>query len=148
MFFQKCLNTLLKQNKFQKLRLEFHQKSLFCLYLAILSNYLTWCISITLLSSDIEINLGPKSSSREYLSIFHWNLNNISSNWDPCKGEQPLEGMGLKEKKIAKRQGVCQKCSISAGRHKLGISEFWSRGVWGPAVKAPNGIRGKSPEHI
>ena len=32
--FRKCLNTLLKQNKFQKHRLEFH-KLLSCLYLAI-----------------------------------------------------------------------------------------------------------------
>ena len=71
--FRKHLNTLLKQNKFHKFRLEFH-KLLSCLYLAILSNYLTWCISIILTSSDIEINLGPKSSSRECLLICHWNL--------------------------------------------------------------------------
>ena len=75
--FRKCLNTLLKQNEFQKIRLEFHDKLLSCLYLAILSNYLTLCISIILLSSDIEINLGPKSSSRECLSMCHWNLNSI-----------------------------------------------------------------------
>ena len=74
--FRKYLNTLLKQNKFQKFRLEF-LKLLSCLYLAILSNYLTWCISIISLSSDIKINLGPKSSSRECLLICHWNLNGI-----------------------------------------------------------------------
>ena len=54
---RKCLNALLS--------LEFHHKLLSCLYLAILSNYLTWCISIILLSGDIEINPGPKSRSRE-----------------------------------------------------------------------------------
>ena len=121
--FRKYLNTLLKQNKFHKLRLEFH-KLLSCLYLAILSNYLTWCISIILTSSDIEINLGPKSSSRECLLICHWNLIGIFLNWDPYKREQPLQGMELKEKE-----------------------SLWSRRVWGPAVKAPNGVRGKSPEN-
>ena len=47
------------------------------LHLAILSNYLAWCISIILLSSDVESNLGLKSSSREFLSICHWNFNDI-----------------------------------------------------------------------
>ena len=69
--FRKCLNTLLS--------LEFHHKLLSCLYLAILSNYLTWCISIILLSGDIEINPGPKSRSRECFWICHWNLNSISA---------------------------------------------------------------------
>ena len=122
--FWKYLNTLLKQNQFQKLRLEFH-KLLSCLYLAISSNYLIWCISIILLSSDTEINLGPKSSSRECLLICHWNLNDIFLNWVPCKGEQPLQGMELKEKE-----------------------SLWSRGVWEPVVKAPNGVRDKSSENI
>ena len=121
--FRKYLNTLLKQNKFQKLHLEFH-KLLSCLYLAILSNYITWCISIILLSSDIEISLGPKSSSRECL-ICHWDLNGIFLNWDPWKGQQPLQGMKLKEKE-----------------------SLWSREVWEPAVKALNGVRSKSPENI
>ena len=127
--------------------MEFHHKLLSCLYLAILSNYLTLCIAIILLSSDIEINLGPKSSSRECLSICHWNLNGVFLNYDPCKGEQPLQGIELREK-ITKRQGVCQKCPIWTAIHKLGISELWSRGVWGPAVKVRNGVSGKSLENI
>ena len=122
--FRKYLNTLLKQNKFQKLHLEFH-KLLSCLYLAILSNYITWCISIILLSSDIEINLVAKSSSRECLLICHWNLNCIFLNWNACKGQQPLQGMELKDKE-----------------------SLWSGGVWEPAVKAPNRVQGKSPENI
>ena len=32
-----------------------------------------------MLSGDIEINPGPKSSSRECFSICHWNLNSISA---------------------------------------------------------------------
>ena len=109
MLFRKCLNTLLKQNKFQKLCLEFHHKLLSCLYLAILSilsNYLAWCISIILLSSDIEINLGRKPSSRECSSICHWNLNSIFFNWDPFKGEQPLQSMDLQEEESLKSR-VC-----------------------------------------
>ena len=35
-----------------------------------------------------------------------------------------------------------------AVRHKLGISKLWSRGVWGPALNAPNGVRDKAPENI
>ena len=45
-------------------------------------------------------------------------------------------------------QSVSQKISISAIRHKLGISELWSRGVWEPTLKGPNGIRGKAPENV
>ena len=97
--FWKYLNTLLKQNKSQKLYLEFY-KLLSCLYLAILSNYITWCTSIILLSSDIEINLGAKSSSREYLLICYWDLNCIFLNWNACKGQQPLQGMELKDKEL------------------------------------------------
>ena len=41
-------------------------------------------------------------------------------NWDPCKGEQPLQGMELKEKES-----------------RLGTS-----------LKAPNGVWSKSPENI
>ena len=59
-----------------------------------------------MLSSDIEINLGPKSSSRECLSICHWNLNGIFLNWDPYKSEQLLQGMELKEKESQKGK-VC-----------------------------------------
>ena len=80
--FRKCLNTLLKfspKHQLRKLRLEFHHKLLSCLYLAILNNYLTWCITIILLSGDIEINSGPKSSSGECFSICHWKLNSISA---------------------------------------------------------------------
>ena len=43
-------------------------------------------------------------------------------------------------------QGVSQKFPIWAVRYKLGISELWSRGVWGPTLKAPNGIWGKAPK--
>ena len=98
-FFENVQILCSNKKKFQKLRLEFHHKLLSCLNLDILSNYLTWCISIILLSlsSDIEINLGPKSSRKECLSICHWNLND-TFNWDPCMGEQPLQGMELKEK--------------------------------------------------
>ena len=59
-----------------------------------------------LLSSDIEINLGPKSSSREWLSTCHWNLNGIFLDWDPHKSEQLLQGMELKEKESQKGK-VC-----------------------------------------
>ena len=79
---RKCLINLLKfspKHQLRKLRFEFHHKLLSCLYLAILSNYLTWFITIILLSGDIEINPGPKSSSRECFSICHWNLNSISA---------------------------------------------------------------------
>ena len=41
---------------------------------------------------------------------------------------------------------MSQKFPISAVRHKLGISELLSRGVWGPILKDPNGIQGKGPE--
>ena len=81
-FFEICLINLLKfspKHQLRKLRFEFHHKLLSCLYLAILSNYLTWFITIILLSGDIEINPGPKSSSRECFSICHWNLNSISA---------------------------------------------------------------------
>ena len=48
---------------------------------------LTWCITIILLSSDIEINPGPKSSSREYFSICHWNLNSSELYSSICVSE-------------------------------------------------------------
>ena len=67
------------KHQLRKLRSEFHRKLLSCLYLAIVRNYLTWCISIILLSGDIEINPGSKSNSRESFSISHWNLNSISA---------------------------------------------------------------------
>ena len=55
--------------------LEFHHKLLCCLYLAIISRYLTCCVTVILLSG--EINPGPKPSSRECLLICQWNLNSI-----------------------------------------------------------------------
>ena len=67
------------KHQLRKLRSEFHRKLLSCLYLAIVRNYLTWCISIILLSGHIEINPGSKSNSRESFSISHWNLNSISA---------------------------------------------------------------------
>ena len=79
---RKCLINLLKfspKHQLRKLHFEFHRKLLSCLYLAILTNYLTWFITMILLSGDIEINPGPKSSSRECFSICHWNLNSISA---------------------------------------------------------------------
>ena len=66
-FYRKCLNTLLKfspKHQFGKIRLEFHHRLLSYLYLVKLSKYLTCCITIILLSGDVEINSGPKSSSR------------------------------------------------------------------------------------
>ena len=80
MIFRKCLNALLNfspKHQFRNLRFEFHHKLLSCLYLAILSYYLTWCISTILLFGDIEINPGPKS--RECFSICYCNLNSISA---------------------------------------------------------------------
>ena len=82
MLLRKCLIKLLKffaKHQLRKLRFEFHHKLLYCLYLAILSNYLIWFITIILLYGDIEINPGPKSSSRECFSTCHWNLNSISA---------------------------------------------------------------------
>ena len=79
---RKCLFNLLKfsmKHQLRKLCFEFHHKLLSCLYLAILSNYLTWFVSLILLSGDIEFNPGPKSSSRECFSISHPNLNSISA---------------------------------------------------------------------
>ena len=79
---RKCLNCLLNffwKNQRSKFRFEFHRKLITCLYLAILINYLTWCISIILLSDDIELNPGPKSSFKKCLSICYWNLNKIST---------------------------------------------------------------------
>ena len=58
------------------------------------------------LSSDIEINLGPKSSSRECLSIWQWNLNIGFFYWDPCKSEKTLQGMNINEKESQKAK-VC-----------------------------------------
>ena len=46
------------------------------------------------------------------------------------------------------KQSVSQKIPISAIRHKLGISELWSREVWEPTLKGPNRIRGKAPENF
>ena len=43
-------------------------------------------------------------------------------------------------------QGVSQKFPLLAVRHKLGISELWSRGFWVPTLKASNGIWGKAPK--
>ena len=79
---RKCLINLLKfspKHQLRKRRFEFHHKLLSCLYLAISSNYITWFITIILLSCDIEISPGPKASSRECFSIYHWNLNSISA---------------------------------------------------------------------
>ena len=42
--------------------------------------------------------------------------------------------------KIICFQGVSQKFPFWAVRHKLGISELWSKGVWGPALKGPYGV--------
>ena len=82
MLFRKCLNTLLKfspKHQLGKLGFEFYHKLLSWIYLVILSNYLTWGITIILLSYDVEIHSGPKLSSRECFSICHWKLNSISA---------------------------------------------------------------------
>ena len=80
--FRKCLITLLKfspKHQLRKPRLELSKKLLPWLYLAILSSYLTWCITIMLLPGYIEFNPCPKSSSRECFSIYHRKLNKIST---------------------------------------------------------------------
>ena len=80
--FRKCLINLLKfstKHQLRKLRFEFHHELLSCLCLTILSNYLTWFVTIKLFSGDVEINPGSKSSSRECFSICHWNVNSISA---------------------------------------------------------------------
>ena len=65
--------------------------------------------------------------------------------WDPCKREQPVQGMEIKEKESQK--GKVWVRNVQFGPlDKLGISEIWSRGVWGPAVKVLSGVRGKSPD--
>ena len=82
MLFPKYLNTQLKlslKHQLRKLRLEFHHKFLSCFYLTILSNYLTWCITVILLSGNVETNPGFKSSSRQCFLICHWNLTSISA---------------------------------------------------------------------
>ena len=79
---RKCLINLPKfspKHQLRKLCFEFNHKLLSCLFLATLSNYLTWLITIILLSGDIEINPGPKSCSRECFSKCHWTLNSISA---------------------------------------------------------------------
>ena len=43
-------------------------------------------------------------------------------------------------------QGVSQTFPICVVRPELGISELWSRGIWGPALKASNGVRVKAPK--
>ena len=53
-----------------------------------------------------------------------------------------------KSSKSMQKQGVCQKCLIWTVRQKLGIPELWSRGILGPALKAPNRVRGKAPENF
>ena len=53
--------------------------------------------------------------------------------------------MELKEKESQKGK-LCVRSVQFGPLDKLEISEIWSRGVWGPAVKVLNGVRGKSPE--
>ena len=45
-------------------------------------------------------------------------------------------------------QGVSQKFPIWAVRSKFGISQLYSRGVWGPALKGPSGFWGKALENF
>ena len=81
-YFLIVVMTLLKfspKHQLRKPRLEFYQKLLPWLYLATLSNCLTWCITIMLLPGYIEFNPCPKSSSRECFSICHRKLNKIST---------------------------------------------------------------------
>ena len=66
-------------------------------------------------------------------------------NWDPCKREQLVQGMEIKEKESQKGK-VCARNVQFRPLDKLEISEIWSRWVWGPAMKVLNGVRGKSPE--
>ena len=53
--------------------------------------------------------------------------------------------MELKERESQKGK-VCVRNLRFGLLDKLEISELWSRGVWGPAVKAPNVFQGKYPE--
>ena len=53
------------------------------LYIMMLETYIRhiWVCSILItVSSDIEKNMGPKSSFCEKFSICHWNLNSISAH--------------------------------------------------------------------
>ena len=42
--------------------------------------YLLWCSSLILLSGDIKTDPGPISSSGQYFSICHLNLNSIATH--------------------------------------------------------------------
>ena len=47
----------------------------------ILLGVLVWlCSCLIILSGDVEVNPGPRTSVSEYLSICHWNLNRISAH--------------------------------------------------------------------
>ena len=53
------------------------------LHFSLLANYLCQLLLCKLhinLSGDIELNPGPKSTSCEYFSVCHWNLNRISAH--------------------------------------------------------------------
>ena len=41
------------------------------------------CSWLIILSGDVEVNPQPKNNVSEYLSICHWNLNNISAQTIP-----------------------------------------------------------------
>ena len=46
------------------------------------------------------------------------------------------------------KQDVSQKLPIWPVWHKSGISDLWSRGVWGPILKVPSGIWGKARKNV
>ena len=37
------------------------------------------CSLLVMLSGDVEVNPGPEKKDKDFLSIFHWNLNSISA---------------------------------------------------------------------
>ena len=54
--------------------------SIFLLFNVLLSMFVWLCSCLIILSGDVEVNLGPKNSASECLSICHWNLNSISAH--------------------------------------------------------------------
>ena len=84
----------------------------------------------------------PCLLTRLRLGLIHLTKHRFNHSFDNCIN--PLCTCTLE----IETQGVSQKFPIWAIRHKLGISELWSRGVWGPTLKAPNGIWGKAPKNF
>ena len=58
----------------------FASRGLYTLMLATYIQHIWVCPILITLSGDVEKNPGAKLSSCDWLSIFHWNLNNISAH--------------------------------------------------------------------